>query len=245
MMDLMTAKKPLNWNSEIVPTTLKRRNYRCCECGAVNRSTILRLNDHEILSTDSLISEWALRTGAKTTKIIVQVVPYNGFYTDTRHENLLCLCQYCRGKLIAKFNGKAYFDILGSSPKDLVKRFNDGIPIDSFHAVRAKCVAEYARLCLYRQIVSKADENGLKSDYFRTIQHEFSESFSSLTDLIAKMSIAASSHFDTYDFVSQFFANVMRLYLPPTPDHLKKYISMTSDLAHFSRYKASVFANGD
>ena len=91
-----------DWKDVIRPSILKRDNYRCRECGAPNRTRIIRQSEKEWLEVDPIIEREAKATGQKIIKIVLTVAHLNHLITDNRDENLKSLCQLHHLRLDSK-----------------------------------------------------------------------------------------------------------------------------------------------
>ena len=101
-------KNPQNysehWRERIRPSVLKRDNYKCVICGALNHSKgYYDKNDHFIIC-DTHMQQWAIKNGIKLRTVHLQVAHLDQDPSNNEMSNLKTFCPRHHFKHDHEFN---------------------------------------------------------------------------------------------------------------------------------------------
>lgn len=86
---------PNEWKDIIRPAQLKKANYYCEICKALNNAEYVNENGKRIFIEDEFERNRAIRENLKIRKIVLSVCHRNHIKMDCRAENLFVACQRC------------------------------------------------------------------------------------------------------------------------------------------------------
>ncbi len=93
-----------HWRERIRPAVLRRDNYKCTQCGALNHSTGYYDKKDAFIICDALMQSWAVKNGVKLVTVHLQVAHLDQNPSNNEMDNLKTFCPRHHFKFDHAFN---------------------------------------------------------------------------------------------------------------------------------------------
>lgn len=220
-MNIFLNKHPENWTTEIVPTQLKKADWKCQICKVPRGAKIVQDENQQWLEVDPIIEKWAQNTKAPIRKMKLYIQPLNFLRWDTRPQNLKVMCDKCRGDHSRKYYAKLSTYSLGQNFESLLAalKSENGAFLFNFGITTANA-AQQSILTL-ESIYNRRHVKGYDSEYDKSILAEIKHRKESLKNLISALTLIASEELEIPNFDQLWSENIIRL---------NRQIGVTDDL---------------